>query len=97
MRGSDFRVAEDMKTLHRIVLIDEYIKDAQHLMIAQNTTLRLIYQTWWLPRVAIAGAMGILLFEGYALEAWITSVFLLFTFLGEFLSRRTFSQGAQSI
>ena len=36
--------------------------------------------------------MGILLFEGYALEAWITSVFLLFTFLGEFLSRRTLAR-----
>jgi hypothetical protein len=84
-----------MKTLHRIVVTDEYIKNAQHLMIAQNTTLRLIYQTWWiwwLPRVAIAGAMGFLLFEGYALETWITSVFLLSTFLGEFLSRRTLAK-----
>lgn len=47
-----------MKTTHQIVLTDEYIAEAQRLSIAQNKTLKFMYQTWWvwwLPRVAMVG------------------------------------------
>ena len=34
-----------MKTTHQCVLIDEYIVEAQRLAIAQNKTLKFLYQT----------------------------------------------------
>ncbi len=36
-----------MRTTHQIVLTDEYIAEAQRLVVAQNTMLRLVHQTWW--------------------------------------------------
>jgi hypothetical protein len=47
-----------VKTTHQIVLTDEYIAEAQRLSIAQNKTLKFMYQTWWvwwLSRVAMVG------------------------------------------
>jgi hypothetical protein len=48
-----------MKIAHQIVLTDEYIAEAQRIAIAQNSVLRLMYQTWWIrwiPRFIFAGA-----------------------------------------
>jgi hypothetical protein len=49
-----------LKTTHQFVLTDEYIADAQRLMIAQNKMLKFLYQTWWmwwLPCVVVAGVI----------------------------------------
>ncbi len=84
-----------MKTVHRIVLTDEYIEEAQRLTIAQNRTLRFMYQTWWvwwLPRVATAGFIVFLLIAGLALDAMVLGAFLLLTFFGEFYLRRTLAK-----
>ncbi|HVB56545.1 MAG TPA: hypothetical protein VNE63_08960, partial [Candidatus Acidoferrales bacterium] len=52
-----------MKTIHKFVMTDEYIAEAQRLSIAQNKTLKFIYQTWWawwLPRIVIFVLMIVL-------------------------------------
>jgi hypothetical protein len=36
-----------MKTTYRLVLTDKYLKEAQRLRIAQNATLKLLYQNCW--------------------------------------------------
>lgn len=85
-----------MKTTHQIVLTDEYIAEAQRLAIAQNTTLRLMYQTWWfvwIPRF---------IFLGSAIVFWLLSypyfIVLFFalmvglSFLGQFLLRRNLTK-----
>jgi hypothetical protein len=52
-----------MKTTHRFVMTDEYIANAQRMVISQNKTLKFFYQTWWawwLPRVVIVPSMIVL-------------------------------------
>lgn len=81
-----------MKTVHRIVLSDDYIAQAQRLTIAQDKRLRLMYQTWWvwwLPRVVLLATIGFLLAEKLTLDATLPAVFLLLSFFGEFSARRT--------
>ena len=36
-----------MNTTHQVTLTDDYLKVAQYMAIAQNTALRLAYQTSW--------------------------------------------------
>jgi len=84
-----------MRTVHRIVLSDEYIAEAQRLTIAQNRTLRLMYQTWWvwwLPRVVIVGLLGFLLIEKLTFDAVLLGAFLVLSFFGELFSRRTLAR-----
>jgi hypothetical protein len=81
--------------VYQIVLNDEYIEEAQRLTIAQNRTLRLMYQTWWvwwLPRVLLAGALVFLLVERLIYEAVVTGAFLILTIIGEFHSRWTLAK-----
>jgi hypothetical protein len=57
-----------LKTTHRIALTDDYIADAQRLSIAQNKTLKFVYQTWWswwLPRVGMLALIIYLITNGF--------------------------------
>jgi hypothetical protein len=78
--------------MHRIVLTDEYITEAQRLAIAQNKTLKFMYQTWWawwLPRLAMIGFIIYFIVNNFdwSLTA-IFGAFLVLSFSGEWLSRR---------
>lgn len=84
-----------MKTVHRNILDDEYIADAQRLTIAQNWMLRFMYQTWWtwwLPRIAFLGGMAFLVHIGAMRDAVIVGLFLLLTIFGEVHSRWTLAR-----
>jgi len=70
-----------LKTIHKFVMTDEYIAEAQRLSIAQNKTLQFIYQTWWvwwLPRIAILVLMIVLYMNNLESIAALFGVFLLF-------------------
>jgi hypothetical protein len=74
------------------VLTDGHIAEAQRLAIAQNKTLKFIYQTWWawwLPRIAMVGFIVYLLVNGFdwSLTAMF-GAFLVLSFFGEWLGRR---------
>jgi hypothetical protein len=73
-------------------MTDEYIAEAQRLSIAQNKTLRFLYQTWWswwLPRVGMGGFLIYCLVNHFE---WSTSAilggFLVLSFVGEWVGRR---------
>jgi hypothetical protein len=80
-----------MKTTHRIVLTDEYIAEAQRLTIAQNKTLKFMYQTWWarwLPRVVIVAAIIYFVVASFDWGAIaLFGGFLALSFLGEWWGR----------
>jgi len=83
---------EAMKTVHQLLLSDEYIAESQRINIAQNRTLRFLYQTWWvwwLPRIIFAGVMVFCLAFRQLWEAGLFGGALLFSFLGERSSRRS--------
>src|SRR5882757_913614 len=76
--------------VYRIVLTDDYIEEAQRLILAQNRTLRLLYQSpwvWWFPRVTLAASLVILLVVRLPYAALMNGAFLVLTFIGEFHSR----------
>ena len=90
-----------MKTTHQIVLTDDYIADAQRLSIAQNKTLKLIYQTWWtwwLPRVGFVGFIiyGVVNHFDWSFTAEFGG-FLLLSFLGEWAGRRSLAKARQKM
>jgi hypothetical protein len=87
-----------MKTTHQIVSTDEYIAEAQRLGIAQNKTLRFMYQTWWVlwvPRVVIVGftILCVVNHVDWSLTAMFVG-FLVLSFLGEWLGRAVWRRRA---
>jgi hypothetical protein len=89
-----------MKTTHRIVLTGEYIAKVQHLSIAQNRTLRFMYQTWWawwLPRV---GLVGFIIFCVVNHFDWsvtaMFAAFLVLSFLGEWVGQRSLARARKN-
>jgi hypothetical protein len=90
-----------VKTTHQIVLTDEYIAEAQRLSIAQNKTLKFLYQTWWswwLPRVGMLGLIAYLITNGFdwSITAWIVG-FLILSFVGEWVGRRSLAKARKKI
>jgi hypothetical protein len=86
----------NVKTTHQIVLTDEYIAEAQHLSIAQNKTLKFMYQTWWawwLPRIAMVGFIIYFLVNSFdwSLIAMF-GAFLGLSFLGEWVGQRSLAK-----
>ena len=85
-----------LKTVHRIITTDEYIADAQRLNIAQNKTLKFLYQTWWswwLPR---AGMVGLIFFclaihLDWSISVWLVG-FLVLSFFGEWFGQRSLAK-----
>jgi hypothetical protein len=84
-----------MKTIHQLLLSDEYIAESQRIVIAQNPTLRFIYQTWWvwwIPRVIFTGVIALCLVIQQGMVAGLLAGFLVFTFFGEHFGRRSLAK-----
>jgi hypothetical protein len=92
---------EQMKTTHQFVVDDEYIAKAQHLSIAQNKTLRLLYQSQWIkwgPRcVFLAGAVVAPFFAGLEFLTVFFMFMLGLSFVGEMQGRRSLARARKSV
>src|SRR5207245_11016779 len=90
-----------MRTTHRILVNDEYIAAAQHLSIAQNRGLRLIYQTWWMvwpPRaILFACVVGSFFFWILRPTAAFCGALLALSFASEVFSLRSLAIATQRI
>ncbi|HEX4240006.1 MAG TPA: hypothetical protein VHZ53_01245 [Steroidobacteraceae bacterium] len=86
-----------MKVAYSVPVTDEYLKDVQRLVLAQNTGLRLIYQTWWFmwpPRIVSAGFIVWMCLSdapSFSIVALFGAV-LIFTFIQPMLSRRALAK-----
>jgi hypothetical protein len=86
---------ETMKTVHQLLLSDEYIAESQRVQIAQNRTLRFFYQTWWvwwIPRIILVGIIAFCLAIQLRWDAGLIGGFLLFTFVGEHFGKRSLAK-----
>jgi hypothetical protein len=86
---------QPMKTVHHLLLSDEYIAESQYVQIAQNRTLRFLYQSWWvwwLPRIVLVGTIAICLTVHLGWAAALIAVFFIFTFWGEHFGRRSLAK-----
>jgi hypothetical protein len=86
-----------MKTTHQILLTDDYIAEAQRLSIAQNTTLRLMHQTWWLLWLSRLILLAAAIVSYWILDDWIFPVFFIggmiaLSFLGQYMFRRNLAK-----
>ena len=73
-----------MRTTHRVVADDDYLKEAQRLSISQVAALRLIYQTpliWWSCRAIFVAAIIFMIAIDYARGAILSALFLLLSFI----------------
>jgi hypothetical protein len=82
-----------MKATHQILLTDDYIGEAQRLSIAQNTTLRLMHQTWWLLWLSRLILLAAAIVSYWILDDWIFPVLFIggivaLSFLGQYKVRR---------
>jgi hypothetical protein len=89
-----------MKTTHTIILTEDYIAEAQRLSIAQNKTLKWMYQSWWLQWLARAFMVGFII---YALmnhmesSAALFGVFLAISFYGEWFGKRSLARARSKV
>jgi hypothetical protein len=86
-----------MKTMHRVEVTEEYLKEAQRLVLSQNKTLRMIYLNrglWWLSLVALVGSV-IFLAATHALD-WFLGLFfgaaITLSVLGQILMPRSLAK-----
>jgi len=90
-----------MRTTHRILVNDEYIAAAQHLSIAQNRGLRLIYQTWWMvwpPRaILFACVVSSFFVEILRPTAALCGALLALSFAGEVFKRRSLAKARERV
>jgi hypothetical protein len=90
-----------MKTTHRFVVDDEYIAKAQHLSIAQNKTLRLLYQSQWIkwgPRcIFLVGAVVTPFIEGFQFLTVFFMFMLGLSFVGEMHGRRSLARARKGV
>ena len=90
-----------MRTTHRILVDDEYIRVAQHLSISQNRASRLIYQTWWvvwLPRILLLACIVTCLFiEFLRPAAALCGASLALSFGGEAFKRRSLAKARERV
>jgi hypothetical protein len=90
-----------LKTTHRFIVDDEYIAKTQRLAIAQNTTLRLLYQTWWvvwLPRLVLfACVVSFPFVEILRPVAALSGALLALSFGGEVFKRRSLAKARERV
>jgi hypothetical protein len=89
-----------VKTTPQFVLTDEYIAEAQRLSIAQNKTLKSMYQTWWLQwlaRVVMVGFIIYSLLNHLESTAALFGVLLAISFWGEWFGRRNLAKARKNI
>lgn len=82
-----------MKTTHQIVLTEEYIAEVQRLTVAQNTALRLMYQSWWflwIPRLVLSatGLVYYFLFDDWVFPALFCGGLITLSFFGWYVFQR---------
>src|SRR6185312_1870193 len=83
---------EYAKTVHQLLLTDEYAAEAQRIVIAENRTLRLVQQTWWVRwgfRIMVVGGAGFCLYVGLRSEAALFAGLLLLSLAAEYMGRRS--------
>jgi hypothetical protein len=86
-----------MKTTHQILLNDEYIAESQRLGIAQNTTLRLMHQTWWLLWLTrfillAAGLVDYFVSGNVIFPALFCGGIVAMSFIGQYMFRRNLAK-----
>jgi hypothetical protein len=84
-----------MRTVHQIVLSDDYLAQTQRLVIQHDRKLRLTYGSWWVwwvPRMALALTMLFLLTHRMAAVVWLPAGFIILSFAGEWSLRRGLAQ-----
>jgi hypothetical protein len=89
-----------VKTTHQCVLTDEYVAEAQRLAIAQNKTLKFLYQTWWawwLPRVVLAGILIFSLLNDLEFVSIMIGAILLMSVGGEWFGRRNLAEARKKM
>jgi hypothetical protein len=89
-----------VETIHKLILTEEYIAEAQRLSIAQNKTLKLMYQTWWVQWVARAIMVGFIIYSilnRMDFAAILFGVFLVISFFGEWFGRRTLAKARERV
>ena len=90
-----------MRTMHRILVDDEYIRVAQHLSISQTRASRLIYQTWWvvwLPRILLLACAVTCLFIAFLRPAAaLCGALLALSFGGEAFKRRSLAKARERV
>ncbi|MFP5229563.1 MAG: YcxB family protein [Acidobacteriota bacterium] len=84
--------------MHRLVWDDAYIAEAQRVMLAQNRSFRLMYQTWWvwwIPRFVVLAVIGWLIVAGVKVGLSVYGYFIGFLFLhpfGEYWAHRSLAR-----
>ncbi len=89
-----------MKTTHRIILTEDYIAEAQRLSIAQNRTLKFMYQTRWVQWVARAGMVGFIIYSlmnHLESTAALFGLFLAISFWAEWFGRRALAKARKNV
>jgi hypothetical protein len=84
-----------VKTIHQIVLSDDYLAQAQRLTIKHNKALRLMYGSWWVwwvPRIALAFAIVFLLMHNITDVVWLPAGFIILSFAVEWATRRSLAR-----
>jgi hypothetical protein len=87
-----------MKTTHRVVVDDDYLKETQRLSISQNTGLRLIYQTpwvWWGSRAIFVATVIFMIAVDDAPGAIVSALFLLFSFVAPRRQEKSLSKARE--
>jgi hypothetical protein len=89
-----------VKTTHKLILTEEYIAEAQRLSIAQNKTLKLMYQTRWLHWVARVLMVGFIIYSilnHMDSAAILFGVFLVISLFGEWFGRRSLAKAREGV
>jgi len=84
-----------MKTTHRVVVDDGYLKEAQRLSISQIAALRLIYQTpwvWWGSRAIFVATIIFMITIDNAPGAILLALFLLLSFVAPYRQEKSLSK-----
>jgi hypothetical protein len=82
------------------MISDEYIAESQRLSIAQNKTLKFLYQTWWawwLPRLVSVVLIIVFYVLNLKSTAVLLGVFVSFSFAGEWFGQRNLAKARQKV
>jgi hypothetical protein len=89
-----------VKTIHQIVLSDDYIAQTQRLVIQHNKALRLMYGSWWvwwIPRIALASVILFLLMHHVTDVVWWPAGFIVLSFAVEWSTRRSLARSRSRV
>jgi len=87
-----------MRTTHRVVADDDYLKEAQRISISQVAALRLIYQTpliWWSCRAILVAAIIFMIEIDYARGAILPALFVLWSSIAPRTQEKSLSKARE--